>query len=436
LSAGHPALAQAPAEKQNPQVKLMAIRAARVDAMRKLAERINGLVIKSETTVKDFVASDDRIRSSMLSWLSGMKEVGEPTSTPDGIWQLTLEVTIREVVTELKRLHKEFYKGDKVRYEDFDQMLTTVKDTTFRETGSGAPQPEFAERGQVAAPGASGNNIMSQKAWTYWTAHCTGRGRLMAERAARLDSYRKLGERISGLLISSETTVKDFVASNDTIRTQMTTFLRGAREVGTRYHDTELIVDVEMEVTVAELITTLQKWHKEFYKGNKVAYADIEKLSAHVEQKDVREAGMGVPPDEYLKDLPPEGATAVAVAKQAVNWPPAVQAAGQSAVDNANANAGQAKLMALRAAELDARRKLAEQLNGLRISSNTTVKDFVAMNDQIQTALLTFQQGARRVNGSEKFLPDGTAELIMEIDAQPLWTMVLYYQEKLALTLK
>jgi hypothetical protein len=436
LSAGHEAFGQALAEKQAAQVKLMAIRAARVDAMRKLAERINGLTITSETTVKDFVASDDRIRSSMLSWLSGMKEVGEPASTPDGVWQVTLEVTIREIITELKRLHKEFYKGNKVRVEDFDQMLTTVKDTTFRETGSGAQQPEFAPRGQEVPPGTSGNNIMSQKAWAYWTAHCTPRGRLMAERAARLDSYRKLGERINGLMISSETTVKDFVATNDTIRTQMATFLRGGREVGTRYHDNELIVEVEMEVTVAELVTTLQKWHKEFYKGNKVTSADIERLSSRVEEKDIREAGMGIPPDEYLKDMTPEATSAVTVAKQAVNWPPAVQATGQSAVDNTATNPAQAKLMAIRAAELDARRKLAEQLNGLQISSNTTVKDFVAMNDQIQTALLTFQQGARRVNGSEKFLADGTAQLTMEIDAQPLWTMVLYYQEKLALTVK
>jgi hypothetical protein len=92
--------------------------------------------------------------------------------------------------------------------------------------------------------------------------------------------------------------------------------------------------------------------------------------------------------------------------------------------------------MAMRGAELDARRKLGEKLDGLMISSNTSVKDFVAMNDVIQTSMLTFQQGARRINGSEKVLGDGTVEVTVEIELEPLTNMVLYYQKKLSLTIK
>lgn len=423
------------AEKQAAQNKLLSMRAARVDAMRKLAERINGLAITSETTVKDFVASSDRIQSSMLSWLSGMKEVGEPTYTPDGICQVTLEVTVRELVVQLKRYHKEFYKGDKIRYEDIEKIEANTKDTTLRETGSGAPRPEFQGRGTGVSPTAGGEDIMSKNAWAYWMAHCTGRGRLMAERAARLDALRRLGERIEGLMISSETTVKDFVATNDTIRTQMATFLRGARQVSLRYHDAELIVEMEMEVTVRDLIINLQRWQKEYYRGNRVTTEDIEQISARVEDKDIREAGMGVPPDEYLKDMGPQGVT-VTMGKAMANWPPAVQATGQAAIDTANDNPAQAKLMALRAAELDARRKLGEQLDGLVITSQTTVKDFVAMDDQIRTSMMTFMQGSRRVNGSEKVLPDGTAQVTVEIAVEPLWNMVLYFREKMNLQVR
>ncbi|KKK50696.1 hypothetical protein LCGC14_3122450, partial [marine sediment metagenome] len=39
----------------------------------------------------------------------------------------------------------------------------------------------------------------------------------------------------------------------------------------------------------------------------------------------------------------------------------------------------------------------AEQIDGLTISSTTSVYDFVAQNDQIQTSMLTFLQGARGV---------------------------------------
>ena len=412
------------------------MRAARVDAMRKLAERINGLVISSDTTVKDFVATSDVIQSSMMSWLRGMKEVGEPRYTPDGICEVTLEITVREVIVELQRLHRQYYKGNKFAVADFEKISVNTTDKVLRETGSGAPRPEFDPRGTLAPPTAGGQDIMSKAAWAYWMAHCTGRGRLMAARAARLDAYRKLGERINGLFITSDTTVKDFVATDDRIQTAMTTFLRGAKEVGTRYHEGELIVEVELEVTVQQLIATLQRLRREYYKGNRVAVTDIEKLNVRVEEKVIRETGMGVPPDAYLKDLGPNGTAAISIAQQAINWPPTATATGQAAIDTDTANAAQAKLMALRGAELDARRRLAEKLDGLMITSSTSVRDFVAMNDTIETSMLTFQQGARRINGSEKVLGDGTVEVTVEIDLGPLTNMVLFYQEKLSLRLK
>ncbi len=436
LSQAGPVRADALTEKYAAQNKLLAMRAARVDAMRKLAERINGLVITSETTVKDFVATSDVIQSSMMSWLRGMKEVGEPVFTPDGICQVTLEVTVQEVVVELQRLHRQYYKGNKIAIADFEKINVNTTEKVLRETGSGAPRPEFDPRGELAPPTVTGNDIMSKNAWAYWMAHCTGQGRLMTARAARLDAYRKLGERINGLLITSDTTVKDFVATDDRIQTAMQTFLRGAKELGTRYHENELIAEVELQITVQELVATLERFRKEYYQGNRVAVQDIEKINTRIEEKDIREVGMGVPPDKYLKDLGPEGAAAIAAAQQAINWPPVATATGQAAIDTENTNAAQAKLMAMRGAELDARRKLGEKLDGLMISSNTTVKDFVALNDVIQTSMLTFQQGARRINGSEKIAPDGTVEVTVEVDLQPLVNMVLYYQKKLSLTIK
>lgn len=425
-------------EKRKAQNKLISMRAARVDAMRKLAERINGLIIKSETTVKDFVATDDRIQTAMASWLVGAREVGEPTFTPDGICEVTMEITLQEVVVELKKLHKEYYKGDKITIQDIEQIEAKVQEKTLRETGSGAPRPEFEERGVTVGAGASGQDIMSPKAWEYWQAHCTGRGRLMAEQAARRVSQRNLSERINGLFITSETTVKDFVATDDRIQTEMVGFLQGSREVGKRYHENELIVEMDMEVTLQSLIVNLQKWHKEYYKGDKIRVQDFEKLTATVEEKDIRETGMGVPPEEYLKDVPAAGMTAVSIAAEAAKWPPMMKATGQAAVEGepTTTTTAQAKLMAYRAAELDGRRKLAEEIDGLMITSSTSVKDFVAMNDSIRTSMLTFQQGARRVPGTEVLKPDGTAEVVVEIQMPPLWNMVLFYQEKLSLQIK
>ena len=54
--------------------------------------------------------------------------------------------------------------------------------------------------------------------------------------------------------------------------------------------------------------------------------------------------------------------------------------------------------------------------------------------DTIRTAMLTFQQGAHVVEGSEKVMEDGTVQVTVEIDLRPLWDMVLYYQKTLSIT--
>ena len=73
--------------------------------------------------------------------------------------------------------------------------------------------------------------------------------RLMTERAAKLDAYRNLLERAYGVAIRSNSTVKEFVLQNDTIRSRVEAYIRGAKVVDTR-HLEDGGVEVEMEVTL------------------------------------------------------------------------------------------------------------------------------------------------------------------------------------------
>ena len=56
----------------------------------------------------------------------------------------------------------------------------------------------------------------------------TAQGKLMAARAAELDAKRKLAEHIHGLVIVSETTVRDFITEHDDIATHMDAILIGS----------------------------------------------------------------------------------------------------------------------------------------------------------------------------------------------------------------
>jgi len=428
--------------KRKAQNKLLARRAARVDAIRKIAERIKGLTITGQTTVRDFVTESDVIGASLMAFLNGMREK-KVTYMEDDTCEVVMEVTLREVIVNLKQIHKRYYKGDKVKIVDFEKMLLTHKDKIIRETGTGAPRSEeWEKQAELSliteeAPVASLLH-MSPEAKAFWMKFCQPRGRLMAVRAARVDGLRRLAERIKGVFVTSETTVRDFVAESDQVDVNMETFIAGARETRIRYHANELIVEVEMSVKLRTVYASLRAWGQTHYKGDKVKIVRLEKLALTAKDKMIRETGMGVPPERYLNNPPAE---VVSVVKMIAGGPPAwtsrkLRAVGNAAVDTTNQNVAQAKLMAYRAAELDGRRKLAEQINGLMITSNTSVVDFAAQNDQIDTAMLTFQQGAHVVEGSQKLAEDGTAQVTVELDLKPLWKLILYYQRTLSIKIK
>lgn len=81
--------------------------------------------------------------------------------------------------------------------------------------------------------------------------------------------------------------------------------------------------------------------------------------------------------------------------------------------------------MAARAAELDAKRKLAEEVMGFHIDSSTTVRDFVTENDEINAQLNTYLLGS--YVKSTKYDSDGTATVVVEMPAMQVWEVVHAY---------
>lgn len=93
---------------------------------------------------------------------------------------------------------------------------------TIRATGSGAPPANAINQAQA---------------------------RLMTERAAKLDGYRNLLEQAYGVNITSNSTVRDFILQNDTIKSRVEAFIKGAKVVDTR-HLSDGSVEMEMELVL------------------------------------------------------------------------------------------------------------------------------------------------------------------------------------------
>lgn len=77
--------------------------------------------------------------------------------------------------------------------------------------------------------------------------------------------------------------------------------------------------------------------------------------------------------------------------------------------------AGKNRPMALRAAQLDAKRKILERTKGLYLASATLMVDGAIENDKINTVAEGIVRNAHIVEGSEKYMDDGSVEVTCEV---------------------
>ena len=373
------------------QKKLLSQRAAIADAYRKLAETIKGLQLTSDTYVKDFVAESDNIRTELDTFIKGIK-LGEPRCYDDLSCEVTAEVTVQRVIQELKSIHERHYKGKKITGHDIETIKERVEREVITAVGMGTTRedvPLDLPEGVVEQLG--GPPISPQPHVPDLWRNMPPQARLMAVRAAEIDAKRQLVERIKGLRITSDTIVRDFVAESDTITTSAYSTLVGSKITGTYFHDDEPIVEVTVEVPTETVIETIKKIHTRSIQGDRVTGTDISNVTTSIKKGVFRATGRGVPPQRLLKQYNAKVAPEARLPDWAME-PIVMQGNGVAPDDKAGT--AQGKLLAARAAELDAKRKLAEYVDGLEIESTTTVKDFVTQNDDIKTRMQAVLVGA------------------------------------------
>ncbi len=285
-----------------PQQKLMARRAAEADAYRKLAERVLGLQVDSATTVRDFATENDRIASAMNHFIRSVRI--EPDSVvwyDDGSCQVTAATTLETVVRTLKTVCDEHYDGQKWTRDRFEEIQRTTSTQVITEEGWGAAtvethMPEPASLVYVQPLVTHGARSLNLPA-IY--GRYPARERLRAKRAAELDAYRKLIERIHGLQISASTTVEDFITTSDQIRMATQHALRGMRTGEVRYQP-DGIVQVQMSVTLDNVVRTLQTVCDERYDGQSWTREHFEQIRTNHDRRVITVVGMGALDSGYV----------------------------------------------------------------------------------------------------------------------------------------
>jgi hypothetical protein len=259
--------------KAGPRERLKATRAAELDADRLLAERIFGLQIDSETTVKDLAETDDAVAGAVSATLVGSITTEPPEYLDDGRVQVVRAVKIREVIDTLNRV----IKGKRLEDGSFSTVSDTVK--TDRKTNDKI----IDVMGNAAIPGSEGHQ------------------KIMAKRAAEMDAYRRLAGRMMGVRIEGNTTIRDFALENDEILASLSQVLKAATPTSIKYNKSDGSCEVTMEIKTQDIIRTTRK----FLKGNTTKTL----IKDEIEEKTFSETGVGAMRDIAQGDAPSGGSS-------------------------------------------------------------------------------------------------------------------------------
>lgn len=414
-----PALGQANIDAA--QKKLLSKRAAEADAYRKLAEAIKGVQITSDTYVRDFVAESDVIKAELDNFIRGVR-LGDPKWYDDLSCEVPAEVTLARVVQTLKEIHTRHFKDDGcqrcVKAKDIVDLEQKVEKKIIKVVGTGAPREDLPpDLPAGVEKQLGGPPVPPQPPLPDLWRQIGPQGRMMAARAAEIDAKRKLLERILGLRVNSSTLVKDFVAEHDEIQTVAQGTLIGATITRTYYHHDEPIAEVTVSVPLESVVRTIQELHTRSIQGDTVKGTDVIKMCQSIKVQTFEATGMGVPPQRVLKAYCEKAKVEIP------DWASMpIEMTGSGVPPQEKAGTPQGKLLAARAAELDAKRKLGEHVLGLRIRSSTTVKDFVTEHDEIRSVMDGMLVGSSVVR--TLFKDDGTAEVTVQLPGMQVWDVL------------
>lgn len=253
-------------EKAGPQARLMATRAAEVDANRLLLERILGVNVSGDTVVYDLVLEHDDLAAEIEGKIKGVATTEAPEYLDDGRVQVVRAVTYRTVVETISQyVRKKALLGVWFTTEQLTEMERKNVDTTIDVMGNSA------------LPGSEGLK------------------KIQAKRAAEIDAYRKLAERVLGMEISSQTHVKDFVLQSDIIRARVAQLIKSAKPIAIRYLPDDSC-EVDMQMKTADIYEVVKKYGK----GPNVAV----ETTSEIKENLFTETGAGAPrPEGFVAEV-------------------------------------------------------------------------------------------------------------------------------------
>ena len=355
--------------------KELSRRGAEADAHRKLRAVVLSLPINADTRVRDWVGQFPALGDELESFIGSAKR-GDAMWDADGTCRLAVELSVVDVAQWLRSAAKRVAGSAILDPADLASMPQRIGRSLIRLAGRGAVRPDLPCGVSDGVLTPLGSAAASAPPFIPELWRSVGpQARLLALEAARVDGMRRLVHRVQQIRLTPLLRVRELAASGDVLRAELRGLLAGVSEGSRFLHKRVLIAEVELTARREQVGRAITKLFEKHYAGPRIDETKLAEIVSGV-ARDIKAVGIGVPPPPYVR----RGARLSG--SRLPDWSlQRIEADGQAAAGPAGSPRGGSR--AAHAAELAARKNLAETLANLTIKEGTTIRDLVASRERL-----------------------------------------------------
>ncbi|MGD8450545.1 MAG: hypothetical protein PVJ57_01895 [Phycisphaerae bacterium] len=236
-----------------------------------------------------------------------------------------------------------------------------------------------------------------------------------AQRAAEADARYALLEQAGELPVTNARRLREFLASDDAVRTAVLAGLERQAEVSTTFALDQVAV-ARARVSLITLIRILTDVHQQHYRGDLFHAADFREMALLTTQEEITAVGLAVPPRQAIPRARYE-----AIELDAPSWAKeTLTAVGRYQPDDEEQPAPPD---AAAVARLDGIDRLRQQVEQLVIQQNVTVEQFLGRHEELKDDVVRFLSGAR-VTAPARTLDGDVVEVSVSLPLRRLWWIV------------
>jgi len=387
------------------ETRMLAVLAAQVDGVNRLTQMVLDARAGDGKTVRDVLGANSPNEIDLRVFLRSARVVGLARMYSDGVAEVDVEAPADVVVAKVAELC-----GAKPGAAAFDDLRSRALDGCLRTSGTGrAPAglaPEVIARLASAPP-----EVLPEMFPAGWE-RVTATGRVLAVRAARVDAFRRMRERLTAILLGPTGTVGDLVHGAAAAEAAFEGYVRSLAVAGPPRLMPDCIAEVEVAAPVRSLIEVLKDIRRLRGGAGRWTEEQIDRLSVRIKSDAITVTGRGMPPEEEVRASAGAG---VAGGAPLPDWATdVVEARGTGALALDVPDPERARLLAARSAKARALADLERQVDAIDRGDGVTVRQRAAKDAAFRSDLETFLESARTV--TYRGIKDGQAwEVVLRV---------------------